>query len=730
MPMSYKIGLDIGSTTIKAVVLNERDEIVYKSYQRHRSRVREMALEKLQELRSLLEGKDLQMAITGSAGLGVAKESGIAFVQEVFATASGVRRYLPDTDVVIELGGEDAKIIFLQGALEERMNSTCAGGTGAFIDQMASLLDVDLATLDELSLRHDKIYPIASRCGVFAKTDIQPLINQGAAKENIAASIFQAVVDQTIAGLAQGRPIKGKVLFLGGPLSFLRGLQDRFVKTLHLDSDTAKFPPIGPYFVALGAAHYCETLRDWYSYDQLVEIFQKTAAIVHKPQGLAPLFANQEEYQEFCRRHAAASVPMADLSTYEGKAYLGVDAGSTTTKTVLIDQDANILFSSYANNLGTPIEAVKSQLEEIYRQAGKGLVIAGSAVTGYGEDLMKSAFHFDIGLVETVAHFTAARHFDPQVDFIIDIGGQDMKCFRVKDDTVDDIILNEACSSGCGSFVETFARSLEAVLPEAARQRLCSAEDLSVRWLQRVTPTELRTMEVLTEVTQDIIDLTFHRKNLKAGTTTTDLEWFMRNTINRLGFDFWFGPDIDLQRKGGSSTRMFGEVIQPGDLLHCDIGIVGRFVQLHTDIQRLAYVLKEGETEVPASLAALLAKGNRLQDIVAASFRLGASGNEIFTAAVAKAKEEGLKPMVYTHPLGTFGHGAGPMIGRYDQQGPIPGTGDRPMEEDTCYALELNIHDDVDIWDGQEVFAYLEEDICFQGAVRFIHGRQTEIIPV
>ena len=282
----------------------------------------------------------------------------------------------------------------------------------------------------------------------------------------------------------------------------------------------------------------------------------------------------------------------------------------------------------------------------------------------------------------------------------------------------------------CDGLTETFARSLEAVLPEAARQRLCSAEDLSVRWLQRVTPTELRTMEVLTEVTQDIIDLTFHRKNLKAGTTTTDLEWFMRNTINRLGFDFWFGPDIDLQRKGGSSTRMFGEVIQPGDLLHCDIGIVGRFVQLHTDIQRLAYVLKEGETEVPASLAALLAKGNRLQDMVAASFRLGASGNEIFTAAVARAKEEGLKPMVYTHPLGTFGHGAGPMIGRYDQQGPIPGSGDRPMEEDTCYALELNIHDDVDIWDGQEVFAYLEEDICFQGVVRFIHGRQTEIIPM
>ena len=458
--MSYKIGLDIGSTTIKAVVLNERDEIVYKSYQRHRSRVREMALEKLEELQELLEGKELQMAITGSAGLGVAKESGIPFVQEVFATAGAVRRYLPDTDVVIELGGEDAKIIFLQGALEERMNSTCAGGTGAFIDQMASLLDVDLATLDELSLHHDKIYPIASRCGVFAKTDIQPLINQGAAKENIAASIFQAVVDQTIAGLAQGRPIQGKILFLGGPLSFLRGLQDRFVKTLHLNSDTTKFPPIGPYFVALGAAHYCETAKERYDYRQLVEIFRKTAAIVHKPQGLAPLFASEEEYREFCHRHAAASIPTVPIEEYTGKAYLGVDAGSTTTKTILIDENANILFSSYANNLGSPVEAVKEQLEAIYRQAGDRIAIAGSAVTGYGEDLMKSAFHFDVGLVETVAHFTAARHFDPQVDFIIDIGGQDMKCFRVKDDTVDDIILNEACSSGCGSFIETFARSL------------------------------------------------------------------------------------------------------------------------------------------------------------------------------------------------------------------------------------------------------------------------------
>ena len=270
--MNIKIGLDIGSTTIKTVVLDETDRVLYKSYERHLSRVREMALEKMEQLRSTLEGHSLKIAITGSAGLGVAKESGIDFVQEVFATAGAVKKYVPGTDVVIELGGEDAKIIFLKGALEERMNSTCAGGTGAFIDQMASLLNVDLKTLDELSLQYKKIYPIASRCGVFAKTDIQPLINQGADKENIAASIFQAVVDQTIAGLAQGRRIEGDVLFLGGPLSFLKGLQKRFLETLDLDEQHAHFPDMAPYFVALGAAEYCDGLYRQYTYDQLHEI--------------------------------------------------------------------------------------------------------------------------------------------------------------------------------------------------------------------------------------------------------------------------------------------------------------------------------------------------------------------------------------------------------------------------------------------------------------------------
>ncbi len=470
--MNVRVGLDVGSTTIKTVVLNDEGQVLYKSYERHLSRVREMALEKIEQLKEFLEGNDIKIAITGSAGLGVAKESGIDFVQEVFATAGAVKKYNPATDVVIELGGEDAKIIFLKGTLEERMNGTCAGGTGAFIDQMASLLNVDLKTLDELSLKHTKIYPIASRCGVFAKTDIQPLINQGADKENIAASIFQAVVDQTIAGLAQGRRIEGNVLFLGGPLSFLKGLQQRFVETLDLDEEHASFPEMAPYFVALGAAEYCNSLYRHYTYDELHEIFVKASKAVIKAQGLDPLFKDDKAYQEFLDRHSQSDVKRADLKSYAGKAYLGIDAGSTTTKMVLLSEDRKILYENYCNNLGNPVNAVKAQLEDIYRQAGDGLVIAGSAVTGYGEDLMKEGFHIDLGLVETIAHFTAARYFNPDVDFIIDIGGQDMKCFKIKDGTIDNIVLNEACSSGCGSFIETFAKSLGYPIGEFAKMGL------------------------------------------------------------------------------------------------------------------------------------------------------------------------------------------------------------------------------------------------------------------
>ncbi|MDF2567539.1 MAG: 2-hydroxyglutaryl-CoA dehydratase [Oscillospiraceae bacterium] len=458
--MVLNVGLDIGSTTIKAVVLNEKNDVIYKSYERHFSHVREKALQKINELYAILDGNDIKISITGSAGLGVAKETEIEFVQEVFATAGAVAKYEPATDVVIELGGEDAKIIFLDGALEERMNSTCAGGTGAFIDQMSILLNVDLETLDELSLHHKKIYPIASRCGVFAKTDIQPLVNQGADKENIAASIFQAVVDQTIAGLAQGRPIKGNVLFLGGPLSFLKGLQERFKVTLKLDEQSAKFPELAPYYIALGAALYSADTQKIYSYNDLLKIFKESSQIVSKPQGLSPLFENNESYNEFLNRHHQSDVERIDLKDFAGNAFLGIDAGSTTTKTILIDEDCRILYSDYCNNLGNPIDAVKRQLNEIYSLSGDRLNILSGAVTGYGEDLIKNAFHIDHGVVETIAHFTAAKYFNPDVDFIIDIGGQDMKCFKIKDNAIDDIVLNEACSSGCGSFIETFAKSL------------------------------------------------------------------------------------------------------------------------------------------------------------------------------------------------------------------------------------------------------------------------------
>lgn len=470
--MTYKLGIDVGSTTLKAVVLDEYDNIIYKSYERHKSKVRQMSVSKLKELKSLLDGKRISLAITGSAGLGIANDAGFPFVQEVFATAQAVRKYYPTTDVVIELGGEDAKIIFLKGAMEERMNSTCAGGTGAFIDQMASLLDVDLETMDKLSLEHTTLYPIASRCGVFAKSDIQPLINQGCEKSNLAASIFQAVVDQSIAGLAQGRKIEGNVLFLGGPLHFLKGLQERFKDTLHLQDDEANFPELSPYFVALGSAVYASNETEAYSYDEILSKMEAMAAMKVVTTGLPPLFANDEEYEEFKKRHTAAKVDSNDIHTYKGKAYLGIDAGSTTTKVVLLDEDCKILYESYANNKGNPVDVIQRELEKIYGMMEDRIQIVHSAVTGYGEELIKHAFHLDVGVVETIAHYHAAKHFNPNVDFIIDIGGQDMKCFRIRDNTIDDILLNEACSSGCGSFIETFAHSMGYEIQEFAKMGL------------------------------------------------------------------------------------------------------------------------------------------------------------------------------------------------------------------------------------------------------------------
>lgn len=458
--MTYKLGIDVGSTTIKAVVLNEHDDIVYKSYERHKSKVREMSVTKIQELETLLKGHSISLAITGSAGLGIASDAAFPFVQEVFASAQGVKKYYPKSDVVIELGGEDAKIIFLKGALEERMNSTCAGGTGAFIDQMASLLNVDLATMDALSLQHTTLYPIASRCGVFAKSDVQPLINQGCEKSNLAASIFQAVVDQCITGLAQGRNIEGNVLFLGGPLHFLKGLQERFKQTLHLSDEEANFPPLSPYFVALGSAVYASGEKVSYTYDEILTKMQLMAQKKVTNLGLPPLFANDSEYLAFKNRHHHAKVKKTNINEYQGNAYLGIDAGSTTTKLVLIDENSNILYESYTNNKGNPVDVIQKELLNILTLCEDHIHICNSAVTGYGEELMKHAFHIDMGIVETIAHYSAAKHFNPNVDFIIDIGGQDMKCFRIKDHSIDDILLNEACSSGCGSFIETFAKSM------------------------------------------------------------------------------------------------------------------------------------------------------------------------------------------------------------------------------------------------------------------------------
>ncbi|MBP1736899.1 MAG: Activator of (R)-2-hydroxyglutaryl-CoA dehydratase [Oscillospiraceae bacterium] len=471
--MNLRIGIDIGSTTVKVVLLDHNNQLLFRSYERHYSKARERACETLRTLSEMLDGQEIQLVITGSAGLGVAKAASMEFVQEVYATAAAVNTYIPDTDAVIELGGEDAKIIFFGGALEERMNGSCAGGTGAFIDQMATLMNVTPDELDALSLRHEKIYPIASRCGVFAKSDIQPILNQGGRKEDIAASIFQAVVDQTVAGLTQGRELKGKIVFLGGPLHFLKGLRQRFVETLRLDEAHAVFPEDGDCFAAMGAAlctgdhpaiPFAEALR------RLEESVESTTLVNTMP----PLFESQEDYDAFTARHNAARPPELDLAVYRGKAYLGIDAGSTTTKMALIAPDGGLLYTYYHSNQGNPVSIVLVQLKELYRLCGDRVVIAGAAVTGYGEDLIKSAFHCDLGLVETIAHYRAASHFNPQVDFIIDIGGQDMKCFKIRNGAVDSIMLNEACSSGCGSFIETFAKALGYEIAEFSKLGLFS----------------------------------------------------------------------------------------------------------------------------------------------------------------------------------------------------------------------------------------------------------------
>ncbi len=477
--MSLRIGIDIGSTTVKVVVLDEQNKLLFRSYERHYSKTRERACETLKSISGQLSGQRVKLVITGSAGLGVAKAAGLDFVQEVYATAAAVNTYIPDTDAVIELGGEDAKIIFFGGALEERMNGSCAGGTGAFIEQMATLMNVSVNELDSLSLKHEKIYPIASRCGVFAKSDIQPILNQGGRKEDVAASIFQAVVDQTVAGLTQGRELKGKIVFLGGPLHFLMGLRQRFVETLKLDGEHAVFPEDGDCFAAMGAA-LCATDYEPVPFEDALKRLEESRETNTSADTMPPLFDTQEEYDAFLARHNASRPPEADIHTYAGPAWLGMDAGSTTTKLALITADGGLLYTYYHSNLGNPVSIVLEQLKKIYELCGDRIQIKGAAVTGYGEDLIKNAFSCDLGLVETVAHYKAAAHFNPDVDFIIDIGGQDMKCFKIRNGAVDSIMLNEACSSGCGSFIETFAKALGSNIADFSKMGLFAKKPVNL----------------------------------------------------------------------------------------------------------------------------------------------------------------------------------------------------------------------------------------------------------
>ncbi len=454
----FKAGIDVGSTTVKFVVLDEENRTIFAKYERHFADIQGATEKILTDAQEIIGEEPLALAITGSGGMGLAEVLHIPFVQEVIACTETVETFIPETDVAIELGGEDAKITFFEGALEQRMNGSCAGGTGAFIDQMAVLLKTDANGVNELAKDYQTLYPIASRCGVFAKTDVQPLINEGAAKADIAASIFQAVVNQTIAGLAAGRKIKGKVAFLGGPLYFMSELRQRFVDTLDLQPEDIIFPDNPQLFVAMGAALYAEGV---------VSITTLLDRLVNGDQGklvptdtLPPLFADETDLAAFRRRHAQATAQEKPLATHKGPAFLGIDAGSTTTKVVLINDVGDILFSFYGNNEGEPLATTMTVLKELYQKMPADVFIAKSTITGYGEHLIKHALKVDLGEVETMAHYKAANHFQPGVDFILDIGGQDMKAMTIKDGALSAIQLNEACSSGCGSFIETFAKSM------------------------------------------------------------------------------------------------------------------------------------------------------------------------------------------------------------------------------------------------------------------------------
>ncbi len=466
------LGIDIGSTTVKIAILDEEHNILFSDYERHFANIRETLSELLKKAYDQLGELQLHPMITGSGGLTLANHLGVPFTQEVVAVATSLQELAPKTDVAIELGGEDAKIIYFEGGnVEQRMNGICAGGTGSFIDQMASLIQTDASGLNEYAKNYKSLYTIAARCGVFAKTDIQPLINEGATKEDLSASIFQAVVNQTISGLACGKPIRGHVAFLGGPLHFLSELKAAFIRTLNLDDEHIIDVDNSHLFAAIGSAlnakeEVCISLSD------MVKKLSSDIKMEFEVERMEPLFADKAAYQEFVERHSKHHVITGDLQSYQGKAFLGIDAGSTTTKIALVGEDGSLLYSFYSSNDGSPLKTAIRSLKEIYSLLPEGVEIVRSCSTGYGEALMKAAFLLDDGEVETVAHYYAAAFFDPSVDCILDIGGQDMKCIKIKNQTVDSVQLNEACSSGCGSFIETFAKSLNYTVQDFAQAAL------------------------------------------------------------------------------------------------------------------------------------------------------------------------------------------------------------------------------------------------------------------
>ncbi len=474
------LGIDIGSTTIKMAIINENTELIYSNYRRHNSDIRNTFITLIHEAHLHIGDTDIAVAITGSGGLSISEWIQVTFIQEVIAGMNATQHLMPQTDVIIELGGEDSKITYFRGGTEQRMNGSCAGGTGAFIDQMAVLLRTDAQGLNELAKNYKRIYPIAARCGVFAKTDVQPLINEGVAKEDIAVSIFQAVVTQTISGLACGKPIKGNVAFIGGPLTYLSELRKRFVATLHLRENEVTFPENSHLMVAIGAALEArkEAVIQFSTFMNAVD--ELTNFADENVERLVPLFKDEQEIKQFRDRHQQHTVPTREIKGYIGRCYLGMDAGSTTTKAVLIDEEGAMLYSWYGSNEGNPVKTALQIVTDIYTQLTDGAVIANTTVTGYGEHLIKAALHIDEGEIETMAHFKAAQFFYPDVDFILDIGGQDMKCMRIHNGVIDSIILNEACSAGCGSFLETYAQTLGMDIQEFARVALLSQQPVEL----------------------------------------------------------------------------------------------------------------------------------------------------------------------------------------------------------------------------------------------------------